>query len=96
MRTSEIFSFAVDAYRVGYMEAVKAYEPTQDYIRTKDVKKWLRMMCIDTKRFSSLVESGYIKPHKGETKNSPITYSKAEIMAALSMISINNLINKEQ
>ena len=30
--------------QVGFMEAVKAYEPAQDRLRQKDVKSWLKML----------------------------------------------------
>lgn len=72
MNIEEIQSIMIDSYQVGYMEAVKAYEPAQDLIRLRDVKKWLRMMRIDWKRFNVLVNKELIKPiRKGESRNSP-------------------------
>mgnify|MGYP000308524764 CR=1 FL=1 len=39
MDIGDIQSIMIDSYQVGYMEAVKAYEPAQDLIRLRDVKK---------------------------------------------------------
>ncbi len=96
MNIEEIQSIMIDSYQVGYMEAIKAYEPAQDLIRLKDVKKWLRMMRIDLKRFNILVSKDVIKPiRKGEGRNSPLYYSKTEIKQALSLANISGIMAKE-
>lgn len=96
MNIEEIQSIMIDSYQVGYMEAIKAYEPAQDLIRLKDVKKWLRMMRIDLKRFNILVSKDVIKPiRKGESRNSPLYYSKTEIKQALSLANISGIMAKE-
>ena len=97
MDIGDIQSIMIDRYQVGYMEAVKAYEPAQDLIRLRDVKKWLKMMQIDLKRFNILVSKELIKPiRKGESKNSPLYYSKAEIKQALSLANISSMMAKEK
>lgn len=96
MNIEELQSIMIDSYQVGYMEAVKAYEPAQDLIRLREVKKWLKMMKIDLKRFNALVHKEVIKPiRKGEGRNSPLYYSKKEIKQALSMVNVSGLITKE-
>ena len=93
MNIEELQSIMIDSYQVGYMEAVKAYEPSQDFIRLSEVKKWLKMMKIDFKRFNALVSNELIKPiRKGESRNSPLYYSKKEIKQALSMSNVSGLI----
>ena len=97
MDIGDIQSIMIDSYQVGYMEAVKAYEPAQDLIRLRDVKKWLKMMQIDLKRFNILISKELIKPiRKGESKNSPLYYSKAEIKQALSLANISSMMAKEK
>ena len=97
MDIGDIQLIMIDSYQVGYMEAVKAYEPAQDLIRLRDVKKWLKMMQIDLKRFNILVSKELIKPiRKGESKNSPLYYSKAEIKQALSLANISSMMAKEK
>ena len=96
MNIEEIQSIMIDSYQVGYMEAIKAYEPAQDFIRLSEVKKWLKMMKIDLKRFNVLVHKEIIKPiRKGERRNSPLYYSKTEIKQALSLANISGIMAKE-
>lgn len=97
MNIAEIQSIMIDSYQVGYMEAVKAYEPAQDLIRLREVKKWLKMMRIDLKRFNILVGKELIKPiRKGESRNSPLYYSKAEIKQALSLANVSGMMAREK
>lgn len=96
MNIEEIQSIMIDSYQVGYMEAVKAYELAQDLIRLRDVKKWLRMMRIDWKRFNVLVNKELIKPiRKGESRNSPLYYSKTEIKQALSLANVSGIMARD-
>lgn len=96
MDIQELNSMIADFVQVGYMEAVKAYEPPQDLVRLSEVKRWLRMMKIDIKRFNTLVSNEIIKPvRKGTGRNSPFYYSKAEIKKALSMVNVGRIIAKD-
>lgn len=96
MNIEDLQSIMIDSFQVGYMEAVKAYEPAQDLIRLSEVKKWLKMMKIDLKRFNTLVRKEVIKPiRKGESRNSPLYYSKKEIKQALSMANVSGMLAKE-
>ncbi len=97
MDLADLQSIMIDSYQVGYMEAVKSYEPAQDLIRLREVKKWLKMMRIDLKRFNVLVESGIIKPlRKGTSRNSPLYYSKKEIKQALSLANVSGILTREK
>lgn len=92
----ELNTIIADFVQIGYMQAVKAYEPSQDLIRLSEVKKWLKIMKIDLKKFNILVHQEIIKPtRKGRGRNSPLYYSKKEIKQALSMTTVSNLIAKE-
>ena len=42
MNIEDLQSIMIDSYQVGYMEAIKSYEPSQDSIRLREVKKWLK------------------------------------------------------
>lgn len=96
--TAEDFSTMIkEAYQIGFMEAVRAYEPEQDLVRASAVKPWLRMMRVDCKQFNAMVGEGMIKPRrKGTGKNSPLYYSKAEIKKALLTANATMLNEKEQ
>lgn len=96
MNIEEIQSIMIDSYQVGYMEAVRAYEPAQDLIRLSEVKKWLKMMKIDLKRFNTLVHKEVIMPiRKGESRNSPLYYSKKEIKQALSLANVSGIMARD-
>lgn len=86
-----------DFVQVGYMQAVKVYDPPQDKVRKSEVKKWLRVANLDQRRFDRLVKAEIIKPFRtGESKNSPFFYSKKEIKQAFSMAAIGEMITKNR
>lgn len=89
----ELKCIIADFVQIGFMQAIKAYEPSQDLLRKSEVKKWLKMMMISEAEFKRLLASDHIKPIRmGEGRNSPLFYSKQEIKQALSMMRINNVI----
>lgn len=75
---------------LGFMEAVKRYEPAQDLIRASDVKPWLEINRIDYKKFKAFLKRGDIKPiRKGTAANSPLFYSKAEISKCFAVLQLH-------
>lgn len=97
MDIQELNGIISDFVQVGFMEAVKAYEPSKDLIRKSEVKGWLKMMLIDERIFNNLEEKGIIKAvRKGTGKNSPLYYSKKEIKQAMSLVKINRIVIKER
>lgn len=96
MKAEDFTRMIIDSYQVGFMEAVKAYEPSADLLRASEIKKWLKMMRVELKKFNVLCRDGLIKPvRKGTSRNSPIYYSKAEIKKALLTAGISMLHAKE-
>lgn len=92
----ELNRMVADFVQVGFMQAVKVYDPPQDRVRKSEVKKWLRIANLDQRRFERLVKAEVIKPFRvGEGKNSPFFYSKKEIKQAFSMATIGEMINKK-
>ena len=89
----ELNGIIADFVQVGFMQAVKAYEPSQDMVRKTEVKQWLKMMLISDVEFRKLLNSGLVKPIRlGEGRNSPLYYSKKDIKQALSLMKVNNVI----
>lgn len=69
---------------LGFMQAVKAYEPTQDELRQSELKGWMKMNRVDARKMKAWIEQGLVRPYrKGEAQNSPLYYSKAEIKEAM-------------
>lgn len=85
-----------DYVQVGFCEAVKAYEPTQDEIRKSEVKRWLKFNKVSLKTFDTLVSRGLVKAKRGSKVNSPFVYSKAEILKALAAVRINTYITNDK
>lgn len=93
----ELNRIIADFVQVGYMQAVKAYDPPQDKVRKSEVKKWLRIANLDQRKFDRLVKAEIIKPFRvGTGRNSPFFYSKKEIKQAFSMAAIGETINNSR
>lgn len=95
MEFSELNDTLQRFVQVGFMEAVRAYEPAQDMLKQKDVKGWLKMMHIDEGTFKALVKNKSVRARrKGTAVNSPLYYSKREIKQALATVGLLKVINK--
>lgn len=93
----ELNRIIADFVQVGYMQAVKVYDPPQDKVRKSEVKKWLRVANLDQRKFDRLVKAEIIKPFRvGTGRNSPFFYSKKEIKQAFSMAEIGETINNSR
>ena len=96
MEFNELNNLLSRYVQVGFMEAVRMYEPAQDMIRLTEVKAWLKMVRVDYNTFKTLVDKGTIRARKaGDAKNSPLYYSKKEIQQALASLGVMRAINKE-
>ena len=94
MNIQELNRMVADFVQVGFMQAVKVYDPPHDRIRKSDVKKWLRIANLDQRKFDRLVKAEVIKPFRvGTSRNSPFFYSKKEIKQAFSMAIIGEILN---
>ena len=93
MDIQELNSMVANFVQVGFMQAVKVYDPPQDRVRKSEVKRWLRMANLDYDHFTRLVDTGLVKPFRiGKGKNSPLYYSKKEIKQAFSVASMAEII----
>lgn len=80
----QIQTLIIDAVQVGYMEAVKAYEPTADELKERDVQKWCKATFGNMTRIKRLMRAGVIKGYrKGDYANCALYYSKSAIKKAL-------------
>lgn len=90
---TDIRRIVAQAVGAGIMEAVKRYEPLQDFVKEKDLPTWCVMNGIDRKKIHALVTRGDIKRHHlGKSPNSAIVYSKAEIQQMLLTLQIGESI----
>jgi hypothetical protein len=92
MTREDLGSFIADFVQVGYMEAVRAYDPPQDLLKGSEVKRWLKFMHIDEEKFLLLVKKGKItRERKGKSKNSPLYYSKRQIKEQIAKNKLNGI-----
>lgn len=81
---------------VGYMRAIRQYEPTEDEITQREVIRWFKILGIEPSMLTRMENEGIVKgKRKGMGKNSPKYYSKVGIKEALASLKINKyLFNK--
>lgn len=97
MNAEDFTRMIIESYQIGFMEAMRAYEPSNDLVKASEVKSWLKMMHIEQKKFKQLCDSGKMKIiRKGNSKNSPIYYSKSEIKKALFTTKVTALYELEK
>lgn len=97
LELEEVSRLVAQAVQMGYMQAVQVYDPPQDLLRKADVVRWLRIACVERRTFSALEKRGLIRPvRRGTGKNSPLYYSKQEIIRALVSANISSLITRDR
>lgn len=97
IEANDLFALIADYTQVGFMQAVKAYEPPQDRIRQTEAKRWLKLNLMDEKTFKKLCYAEKIKPFRiGTGRNSPLYYSKKEIMQAMATAKVSRLLLKQR
>lgn len=90
----QLKNIMADMVQVGYMKAVKCYEPTKDDVSSRELVRWFKTLHIDPSCISKMESEGLIKgSRRGSGKNSPIYYSRLEVKQALSAIDINKYVN---
>lgn len=92
MTFTDIKQLITESVQVGYMYAIKSYEPTADMIRERELKKWCALNGIDGKTVNRMIAKGIIRKHRtGESKNSPVVFSKSEIKENILILSVSNI-----
>lgn len=93
VRLEELYGIIRSYTQVGFMEAIRAYDPLQDKLRASEIKKWLKINHIPYKEFQGLVKRGIVVGFKqGKGKNSPLLFSKREIKEAIATAQLYKII----
>lgn len=81
---------------VGYMRAVRQYEPHMDEVSRREVLGWFKILGLEPSFLEKMESEGLVKgKRKGAGKNSPVYYSKVKVKEALASLKINTfLLNK--
>jgi hypothetical protein len=92
----ELKNICKDMAEQGMVNAIKLYHPKADEIKRREAQEWLVIMGYDMVLLDKLESNGLIaKPvRKGKGKNSPLYYSKSDIISALNSVKWHKYINK--
>lgn len=96
MELFELKNLLIEAATLGAEAAEKRRAPASDRMKQREVHRWLKTLGHKPAILDKMVKEELVKPHRnGESKNSPLMYSRMEIEAALtaykSFDSVNNL-----
>ncbi len=90
----DIQNLVADSVQLGYMRAVRSFEPASDNVKGTDLDGWCLAAGVDKETLTKLIKRGAIKKQRtGTARNSPIVYSKSEIKQAMLSLLLSN-INK--
>jgi predicted transcriptional regulator len=96
MELTEVRRIIAEGVSLGYMMAVKAYDPAQDVLKRKDAETWIRSMGVKCK-LQVLIDKGMVTPiRKGKSRNSALYFSKEEIKKAIVAMSVDKIMIHEQ
>lgn len=92
----ELKNICMGMSKLGACEAMKAYSPSSDELKKNEARRWLTSMGYDAALLDKMVDDGLVsRPYrKGKATNSPLFFSKLEIMSALNAMNMSRIINK--
>lgn len=92
---SELYAAISQFVQVGFIEGVRALDPTRDLVRKGEIGRWLKLNYADEATFRRLEKAGKIKARpSGPARNSPLVYSIKEIKEAFATLNVVGLIEK--
>lgn len=62
----QLKNIMADMVQVGYMKAIKVYEPTKDNISTRELVRWFKTLGIDPSYINKMESEGLIKAKEKE------------------------------
>lgn len=91
----ELKNICHDMAELGMANAIKLYHPNADKIKRREAQEWLVIMGYDMVTLDKLEEYGLIKKptRTGKAKNSPLWYSKTDILSGLNSLKLHKYIN---
>ena len=96
MNFSDIQSIVADSVQLGYMYAIKSFEPVADMIKECELNAWCLSVGVGKKTVAKLIKNGALKKQRtGTARNSPFVYSKSEIKQAMLSLSLSNMNKRE-
>jgi hypothetical protein len=92
LETRDLKEYGIRMAELGVQQYLKSIEPLSDLIKKKEVEQWLKNRG-ERVTIKQIEQWGKVKPKKtGNGLNSPLYYSKVEILAALNAIELRAVI----
>ena len=91
----DLLSLMTDAVDAGVQKYVRSCDPSADYVKQGEAKRYLQRLGIRPAMLRRWVDGGLLTPVKtGDAQNASVIYSLADIKALVSSIRLKTMTNK--
>ena len=91
----DLLSLVTDAVDAGVQKYVRSCDPSADYIKQGEAKRYLQKLGFKSAMLQRWVDSGLLTPVKtSDAQNASVLYSLADIKALISSIRLKGMTNR--
>lgn len=91
----DLLSLMTDAVDAGVQKYVRSCDPSVDYIKQGEAKRYLQRLGFKAAMLQRWVDGGLLTPVKtGDAQNASVIYSLADIKTLVSSIRLKGMTNK--
>ena len=91
----DLLSLVTDAVDAGVQKYVRSCDPSADYIKQGEAKRYLQKLGFKAAMLQRWVDSGLLTPVKtSDAQNASVLYSLADIKALISSIRLKCMTNR--
>lgn len=91
----DLLSLVTDAVDAGVQKYVRSCDPSADYIKQGEAKRYLQKLGFKAAMLQRWVDSGLLTPVKtSDAQNASVLYSLADIKALISSIRLKGMTNR--
>lgn len=93
----DLFDFVTRAVDAGVQSYIKSIEPTQDYIKQGEAKRYIAKLGYKPVMLQRWVNARLLTPVKtGEAQNAVVLYSLSDIKTLISTLRLKDITNKAE
>lgn len=91
----ELLSLMTEAVDAGVQTYIKSIEPTSDYIKQSEAKRYIAKLGYKPVMLQRWVDARLLTPVKtGERQNATVLYSMSDIKTLISTLRLKNITNR--
>ena len=91
----ELLSLMTEAVDAGVQTYIKSIEPTSDYIKQSEAKRYIAKLGYKPVMLQRWVDARLLTPVKtGERQNASVLYSMSDIKTLISTLRLKNITNR--